>query len=544
MGPEPRVALAASLGALFLLALPAPAAAAIFTVNSTQDLHDADTGDNLCETLVLGEQCTLRAAIEQANALDGTDEINFSSALNGTPHVLSLGQQLAITQAVTITGNGSGTAGTVIHGGADSNFNRVFTLGELGADGVTLRSLQVTGGDVRGSSSAVRGAGIEHTDGELVLDHVVVAGNIAVGQSTGGGFGGGIASSAGTNLTITDSQIGPNGIQWGGGAGIYTEGTLTVTRSTISGNDATDAFGGGLYLSGAEAKTITNSTISDNFSAQFVMTSNFGGAAIFASQAGNVTVTSTTIAQNNARGPGLEFPRGGIYAHTAPAAVTVKNTILSGNGGPTINENCTTSGGATITSATPGNNIDSGTSCNFPGASGNVSSTDPLLAPLGDYGGPTRTHALFAGSPAIDMVPVAECAGLSTDQRGTGFPRPVGPACDAGSFEGEIAPPATGGGAEPPPEDAGDTDAPETLISGPKKVKRRGTFTLTSDEAGSSFECRLDEAGSFMPCGSPYTTPKLQRGKHSLEARATDMTGNVDPSPAIHNFKRKRKNKS
>jgi hypothetical protein len=62
---------------------------------------------------------------------------------------------------------------------------------------------------------------------------------------------------------------------------------------------------------------------------------------------------------------------------------------------------------------------------------GNLYGVDPVLGPLADYGGPTLTMPLLAGSPAIDAGPATGC--LPTDQRGR--TRPYGPACDIGAFE-------------------------------------------------------------------------------------------------------------
>ncbi len=61
------------------------------------------------------------------------------------------------------------------------------------------------------------------------------------------------------------------------------------------------------------------------------------------------------------------------------------------------------------------------------------------------------------------------------------------------------------------------------------------TFTFSSSEAGSSFECRLD-SGSFAPCSSPRTTAHLADGSHTFRVRATDPAGNVDPTPASRSF--------
>ena len=64
---------------------------------------------------------------------------------------------------------------------------------------------------------------------------------------------------------------------------------------------------------------------------------------------------------------------------------------------------------------------------------------EPLLLPLANNGGPTRTHALSIGSPAVDAG--NNVANLTTDQRGAGFPRVLGGTADIGAFEGVLAPP-------------------------------------------------------------------------------------------------------
>ena len=100
-----------------------------------------------------------------------------------------------------------------------------------------------------------------------------------------------------------------------------------------------------------------------------------------------------------------------------------------------------------------------------------------------------------------------------------------------------------GGGGEPLPPSA-DTVAPETAITGgPKKKEKKGraSFTFTSSEPGSTFQCSLDD-GPFEPCASPEDV-RVRKGKHTFEVRATDAAGNTDPSPAAQGwtFKKKRK---
>ena len=96
----------------------------------------------------------------------------------------------------------------------------------------------------------------------------------------------------------------------------------------------------------------------------------------------------------------------------------------------------------------------------------------------------------------------------------------------------------------PPPSPAGDTDPPETTITGgpkDKTKKKTASFSFSSDEPGSTFECKLDDGG-FESCASPLTE-KVKRGKHTLEVRARDAAGNVDPTPATDDWKVKKKKK-
>ncbi len=85
-----------------------------------------------------------------------------------------------------------------------------------------------------------------------------------------------------------------------------------------------------------------------------------------------------------------------------------------------------------------------------------------------------------------------------------------------------------------------DTVVPETTISaGPNEgatiTTAAATFSFTSSESGSSFECKID-GGSFAPCNSPKTVTSLANGAHSFAVRATDGAGNVDGSAATRGF--------
>jgi len=190
---------------------------------------------------------------------------------------------------------------------------------------------------------------------------------------------------------------------------------VTIERSTIEGNTAGNV-GGALRSLGNV--TLTNSTLSGNTS-----TAWYGGA-IFHTD-GVLQVVHSTIAGNVAPsfGPAAIFV--GTFT-SANATLRLKSSVIADNTG-----GCFAGffGAGTVTLASDGNNVASDGSCNLT-APGDRPNTLALLGPLKSNGGPTFTHALLAGSAAIDA------AGLScpaVDQRGVA--RPQGPACDAGAFE-------------------------------------------------------------------------------------------------------------
>jgi uncharacterized repeat protein (TIGR01451 family) len=300
-------------------------------------------------------------------------------------------------------------------------------------------------------NSATDGGGI-FNQGTLTVTASALNGNSAA--SGGRSSGGGIANSG--TLTVAASTFSGNSaastISFGGA--IANGGTLTVTASTFRGNSATGfpAFGGGISNSGT--LTVTNSTLSGNSADGFT---SFGGGI---SNSGTLTVNASTLSGNSA-----DLSGGGI--NNDGGVLTVTNSTLSGNsaaggsgsGGGISNRSFISfpiEHIATLTIHTslfangPGGNlVESGNPFNRTGTFTSLGhnlftdtpavpldptdllNTDPLLAPLGDYGGPTATHALLPGSPAIDAG--AAVPGLIADQRGVA--RPQGPAPDIGAFE-------------------------------------------------------------------------------------------------------------
>ena len=375
------------------------ASAAEFRVNSTDDQVDA-TLNGVCETADAGGECTLRAAVQEANRLTNADLItvpdlgsDYELSLAGAGEQAAASGDLDLTRMVTVQGSGQ----PVIDGLGD---DRVFHVGPSGAPAVTLTGIEVRGGGGVGS-----GAGILVDAGALALSSVTVAGNTAAS-------GGGAAE--------------------GGGVWIDSPGPHSVVASTISGNTAqgsTDATGGGLDFEPGVTAAFTNSTVSGNTASAGSGDAHGGGIA----SAGSTTLTHTTVHANTATAGDQAL--GGSVLSSA-GAVRFSATIVSAGGGDAGAQNCASLGGFLISQ---GYNLEApvvaglaqcGTS---PGVQDRFSG-DASLAALADRGGPTQTHALLSTSMALDAIP--SCFPLMSDQRGE--PRPSGVGCEIGSFERQL----------------------------------------------------------------------------------------------------------
>jgi CSLREA domain-containing protein/uncharacterized repeat protein (TIGR01451 family) len=350
-------------------------AAADFLVNSFQDGADANPGDGLCATA--DGLCTLRAAVQEANALAGPQRIalgagvyllNVSNALFN-PTVMPSPEDNAITGDLDISGDliimGLDPDRTVIH--ANSG-DRVFDVHE-GAT-VVIEKLTITGGEPLAQGN---GGGLRNNGGNVTLRQVSVTGNRA-------GSGGGIGNHAGV-LTVIDSSLTANTtVEGGGGGGIHNEAALALQNVTLSSNGA-----------------------------------GSGGAIL--AQGGNATLTHVTIYGNSATGAG-----GGINGNSE--AIRLNNTILAGNSAP-IGPDC----GASIRSN--GHNlIGELRDCSILGDTAtNIVGESPQLRAAEPNERATVSHDLLTLSRAID----AGSCELATDQRGV--ERPQGNGCDIGAIE-------------------------------------------------------------------------------------------------------------
>lgn len=264
---------------------------------------------------------------------------------------------------------------------------------------------------------AVVGGGIYAGCGSITISNSIISNNTADG-------GGGIRMDG--QIVLTDSTVSNNTARFTGG-GVLLRGRADVARSTISGNTG----GGGIVLdSFGGLLNLTNSTVSGN-----VTTGNGGGIAIaLPDQPNTVNLNNVTITNNTAGGAGGGVSSLFFHGPGSPPGLgvfNVRNTIIAGNTDQSaIGPDCS---GPLMSFGH--NLLQNPTGCTLLGdITGTVFGLDPRLGPLADNGGPTLTHGLLAGSPAIDAGDNATCE--ATDQRGVA--RPVGVTCDIGAFEGVL----------------------------------------------------------------------------------------------------------
>ncbi len=343
---------------------------------------------------------SLRKAISTVCA-GGT--ITFADTLAGQTITLLSGP---LTLGKNVTIDAAAAPGLSLHG---NNTDRVLVVNA--GTTATVKHLILTGG------YGWQLAGGILNNGTLTLDHVTVTGNVMA--TNAGDFwqgGGGIYNGDGATLNLVDSSVTNNQAGWSGG-GIYSffNTTTNITRSTISGNVSNDVGGGIRSLANF---TITDSTISGNTS------TGWHGGAIFHTD-GAMEISNSTIANNIAPDWASSAIFIGEWGAVVPS-LSLTNTIITGNHWYACEQFAS---GGTVSLVSGGNNLVQDGSCN-PLASDLIIG-DALIGPLADNGGPTLTHALLPGSPALEAANDSLCS--ATDQRG--IIRPQAAHCDIGAFE-------------------------------------------------------------------------------------------------------------
>jgi predicted outer membrane repeat protein len=329
-------------------------------------------------------------------------------------------------------------------------------------------TLTVNNSSFSGNSTVSLGGGILN-DGSFGGSATLIVNNSSFSGNSALYLGGGILNfgelGGSATLMLDNSTFSGNSAANGGG--IYNDGLsgsapLTLDNSTFSGNSAADA-GGSIYnygLSGSAPLTLNNSTFSSN-------SAMYGGA--IGNVAAVLTLSNCTVSGNSAY-----YFGGGIdnNAFLTSATLTLNSSTFSGNsassGGAIYNNS--NGGSATLaltdtilnagvsgenifsdgTVTSHGYNLSSDNGGGLLTATGDQINTDPLLGLLQDNGGPTFTHALLVGSPAIDAGDPNFTPPPDYDQRGPGYDRVVNGRIDIGAFEAQTVTPSYAGQVQPP----------------------------------------------------------------------------------------------
>ncbi len=487
-----RFSIVASLLAGLFVVAPAPRAlAATITVTTTNDELNSDGDCSLREAIQAANTDSVADACP-AGSVSQADTIimpsgTYTLAIAGQNEDGSATGDLDITGDLTI--NGAGANITVVDGNNIDRVVHVLPGATVIISGVTLTGGKTPDGAFGGgvynlgaltlSNSAVKsstayasscinsqGGGV-YNAGSLTVSNSSVVSNTAT-------LGGGILNSGA--LTITGSTI--NGNNSSNGGGVRNSGTLTVTSSVINGNQASvfcqislgvqvGNLGGGVF--NLASLTLTDSSIGNNVdnggsiynypaSAQTIIvrsTVNWNSHVGVINQSGVVELSNSTISGNGREGiknitsggqvtlvnstATANAGNNGGLVNASSATFVVRNSIVAGNLGtatPDISGSFTSDGYNLIGKSDGGIGFTNDVNGDQVGTS--AMPINPQIGPLQNNGGPTQTHALLPGSPAIDAGnPATPGSGgsacLTTDQRGNA--RPQGVSCDIGAYE-------------------------------------------------------------------------------------------------------------
>jgi sugar lactone lactonase YvrE len=322
---------------------------------------------------------SLRQAIIDVPA---AGSIDFSPGVGG--QTINLTSELVLSKEVTIDASGL-VGGMTVSGGGSVRIIRITAAGNL-----TLRSLALTGGKRIGAADNGFGGAI-FNDGTATIERCTFTGNSALN------YGGGIHNAQNATMAVNGCTFTENFVGLYGGA-ISNSSVLTVNGSTFDRNTS-NFEGGGIYTDFSSTLTVTNSTFSGN-SAVF-----YGGAMFNGSP--RMTLSSSTLAGNRADriGGGIYNDFFGTPSSSIQSSIVTQNTALEDENifGPWTGAN-------------------------------NLTSGDPKLSPLGNFGGPTKTMPPLPDSPALDAGGTTT---LLTDQRGQ--PRVLRAALDIGAYESPVS---------------------------------------------------------------------------------------------------------
>ncbi len=363
---------------LFAAFTALPAHATTFTVNSEADVPDDNTGDGVCHAeMGIPGTCTLRAAIQEANAHAGPDTISLSA---GQVYTLTRTAQednafngdLDINDDVTIMFFATGERPVVDANGQERAF-------EIHGGNVLMFNFDITGGDatIPGDSGG-GGVAVNFGAGIVQLSFLRIYGNRA-------NFGGGLYND-GAQTTVSASEFFDNERQDdfvdSSGSAIFNRGTLTIDHASVFANSGVGGFNAIAIentppFSGSPFMTVLDSTIASNI-----------GNGINSQDDSTLLVRNSTIVANT--GVGIRI--GG-----ADGVFQMRNSVVARQG----NMDCVISGVASLN--LNNYNMDSDDTCELAAGSSNYPGVDPRLTPLQRHGGFTHASWPLTISALIDL---------------------------------------------------------------------------------------------------------------------------------------------
>jgi hypothetical protein len=411
---------------------------------------------------------SLRQAINDI-ADGGTIDFASTPAARGT---VTLSQPILISRPVTIVGPGANLLTL------SGNNQRTILNVAAGAE-VSISKLSFSNGSGGDGGAILNGGKLTLTD-------------CTVSKSAAGGRGGALFNSAGGTLQLDRSTVSANTAGLGGG--IFNAGTANVTASSVSGNGA--QRGGGILNDGTGTLNLVNSTVSGNGAVA-------GGGGL-GNEGGTLSITACTVYGNNTTQPGAG---GGVS--NGPGVSTLHSSIVANNvSGAERNDLFGTfnSQGFNLVGV-----LGAGAVLNPPQRDGarDQSGTldkplDPRLDRLRNYGGPTDTHALLQGSPALEAGDNALLSALSVDQRGA--PRGFGQGVDVGAFENR------------------GSVSGRVLLRDENILLTAVTLTLTGDSADGEHIVRDAVSGPAIVGGGNYTFMDVPAGSYTAEPEEDQFT--------------------
>jgi hypothetical protein len=485
--------------------------AGVGTITFTQPLLASIDALRVTEELVIDGTANGGVIIQRdagaATAFRLIEVVNASVPILQAPALVLYGVEMRHGQTPAASG-AAGSGGCLLTHGAltlqDSAFTDCHTQGTSANGGAVAQlgfgTVEILRGLFKGNTAAEGNGGGLYSESEALtlrdstfMDNAADNGGIG-GLGGNGGVGGGLAGGeafVGRPATIEGSTFSGNRAANSGG-GLWVVAPAVLRNTTISGNRSDFGSGAGLLLSGSGADpmpgrtalvTLQNATVANNRSGE---SSGLTGGAY----AGGLYYDSNPSTGSSTTG--LEINSTLFVGNTAMFNNSITHRDLGA-------QNSTTPIGSHNLSRAIGVG---GSNYQVDMGGGDLATCDPLLGTLGDNGGPTLTHALLAGSCALDAGSNPD--GLATDQRGGGFPRVTGTAADIGAYEGEGDGGATTSLAITPA-----SLAFGNIVVGTTSASKLYTLTNTGTEpvAFTSFE--LDGAGFASVAAESTCGPSL-----------------------------------